>query len=72
MAREVYLPVAIGPKASRKVDLGQSGAFYVGFSQRNADWEPALLRGVSRNEIAHLEESGRALIDGPLFTAAGE
>lgn len=71
MAR-VYLPVAIGPKASRKVDLGQSGAFYVGFSQRTADWEPALLRGVRRNEIAHLEERGRALIDGPLFTAAGE
>jgi hypothetical protein len=68
----VYLPVAIGPTASRKVELGQSGAFYVGFSQRNADWEPAMLRGVSRNEIAHLEESGRALIDGPLFTAAGE
>jgi hypothetical protein len=68
----VYLPVAIGPTASRKVELGQSGAFYVGFSQRNADWEPAMLRGVSHNEIAHLEESGRALIDGPLFTAAGE
>ena len=68
----VYLPVAMGTIASRKVEFGQSGAFYVGFSQRNADWEPAMLRGVSRNEIAHLEESGRALIDGPLVTAAGE
>jgi hypothetical protein len=42
----VYLPVAIGPTASRLVELGQSGAFYVGFSQREGRWEPAMLRGV--------------------------
>jgi hypothetical protein len=53
----VYLPIAVGPTASRLVELGQSGAFYVGFSQRNADWQPAMLRGVSLNEIAHLVES---------------
>jgi hypothetical protein len=44
----VYLPVASGP------------AFYVGFSQRAKSWEPSMLRGVSRGEVAHLEESGRA------------
>jgi hypothetical protein len=42
----VYLPVATDP------------AFYVGFSQREGSWEPAMLRGVSRGEVAHLEESG--------------
>jgi hypothetical protein len=68
----VYLPVTFDPTASRRGKLGRSGAFYVGFSQRITDWEPAMLRGISRNEIAHLEESGRALIDGALFTAAGE
>jgi len=44
----VYLPVATDP------------AFYVGFSQREKSWEPSMLRGVSRGEVAHLEESGRA------------
>ncbi len=68
----VYRPVALDPNAPRRGKLGRSGAFYVGFSQRNANWEPAMLRGISRSEIAHLEESGRALIDGPIFTAAGE
>jgi len=61
----VYLPVAIGPTASRLVELGQSGAFYVGFSQREGSWEPAMLRGVSRGEVAHLQESGRALAAEP-------
>jgi len=68
----VYLPVNFDPKASRLVKLGRSGAFYVGLSQRNAGWEPAMLRGISRNEIAHLEESGKALIDGQPFTVASE
>jgi hypothetical protein len=44
----VYLPVATDP------------AFYVGFSQREKSWEPSMLRGVTRGEAAHLEESGRA------------
>jgi hypothetical protein len=61
----VYLPVAVGPTASRLVELGHSGAFYVGFSQREATWEPAMLRGVSRGEVAHLQESGRALAAEP-------
>ena len=59
----VYLPVAVGPTASRKIELGQSGAFYMGFSQRAGGWESAMLRGVSRGEVAHLQESGRAALD---------
>jgi hypothetical protein len=39
------------------------GAFYVGYSQRNEGWEPAMLRGVSRGEVAHLEESGRGALE---------
>jgi hypothetical protein len=65
----VYLPVAFDPKAPRRGKLGRSGAFYVGFSQRDVDWAPAMLRGVSRTEVAHLEESGRALIDNSPLTA---
>jgi hypothetical protein len=68
----VYRQVAFDPNASRRGKLGRRGAFYVGFSHRNANWEPAMLHGISRNEVAHLEESGRALIGGPIFTAAGE
>ena len=68
----VYLPVAIGPTASRFVELGQSGAFYMGFSQSVKAWEPAMLRGVSRSEVAHFEESGRALLDSSLSTIADE
>jgi len=52
----VYLPVAT------------DAAFYVGLSQRETSWEPAMLRGVSRSEVAHLEESGRASLDNPPFT----
>lgn len=51
----VYLPtVSELPKPS----LRHSGAFYVGFSQREANWEPSLLRGISRTEVEHLEMSG--------------
>jgi len=56
----VYLPVAIGPTASRHIELGQSGAFYVGFSERGGSWDPAVLRGVSRGEVAHFQDSGLA------------
>jgi hypothetical protein len=56
----VYLPDAT---AHRRTGLRDCGAFYVGFSQRELTWEPAMLRGVSRTEVTHLEESGRALID---------
>jgi len=54
--------------ATRLSKLGCSGAFYVGFSQRNVDWKPTLLRGISRTEVANLEESGQALIDNTSFT----
>jgi hypothetical protein len=59
----VYLPVDSDPTASRRSDRRRTGAFYVGFSQREMGWEPAMLRGVSRGEVALLEERGRALID---------
>jgi hypothetical protein len=59
----VYLPVAFDSTPRRRKGLGNTGAFYVGFSQREIGWEPAMLRGVSRGEVAHLEETGRALID---------
>lgn len=56
----VYLPVAFDETAPRRGKLGRSGAFYVGFSERERGWGPAMLRGVSRGEVAYLEESGRA------------
>lgn len=64
----VYLPVTFDPTAPRRDKLSFSGAFYMGFSQRDVDWAPAMLRGVSLAEVAHLEESGRALIDKPILT----
>jgi hypothetical protein len=64
----VYLPVVSDATAHRRDGLRDCGAFYVGFSQCDGVWEPAMLRGVSRAEVAHLEGSGRALIDEPTFT----
>jgi hypothetical protein len=55
----VYWPVAIDATAPRPGKLGRSGAFYVGFSQGEMGWEPAMLRGVSRTEVAHLGASSR-------------
>ena len=52
----VYLPVASDPVARRRAGHRQTGAFYTGFSQREMGWEPAMLRGVSRGELAYLEE----------------
>jgi len=64
----VYVPVATTyPPARRRQGLRCTGAFYVGFSQRALSWEPAMLRGVSRGEVAYLEGSGRALVDNPLL-----
>jgi hypothetical protein len=57
----VYLPVAFD--ATAHCGFRDCGAFYVGFSQREMGWEPAMLRGVSRSEVAHLEEPGRALVE---------
>ena len=64
----VYLPDAFDATAPRRTGLRDCEAFYVGFSQREMGWEPAMLRGVSRGEVTHLEESGRALIDNLSFT----
>jgi hypothetical protein len=50
----VYLPVASEPSPSHRDGRGRTGAFYIGFSQREMNWEPAMLRGVSRGEVAHL------------------
>jgi hypothetical protein len=62
----VYLPDAFQARRPRRGKLGHTGAFYAGFSQRDEAWGPAMLRGVSRNEVAHLEESGRALLEARL------
>ncbi|MGA3080982.1 MAG: hypothetical protein ABSD44_06330 [Terracidiphilus sp.] len=61
----VYRPVVRDPTAPRRGKLGRSGAFYVGFSHGEINWEPAMLRGVSRGEVADFKERGRALIDNP-------
>jgi hypothetical protein len=66
-AMMVYLPVTFDPTESRLVKLGQSGAFYMGFSNNEISWEPAMLRGISRGEVAHLEERGRTLADSHSF-----
>jgi len=58
----VYLPDAFDEVAPRRGSLRDCDAFYAGFSKRNGEWDPAMLRGVSRGEVAHLEESGRAVI----------
>jgi len=63
----VYLPVAFDPAARRREGFRSSGAFYMGFSNNEIIWEPAMLRGVSRGEVAQFEESGRALIDNSPF-----
>jgi hypothetical protein len=62
----VYLPIPFDPTVPRRGKLGRRGAFYVGFLQSEIGWEPAMLRGISRGEVAHLEESGRASMGPPL------
>ena len=57
----VYLPVTFNHRESRPIKLGSSGAFYVGFLNNEKSWEPAMLRGISRGEVAHLEESDHEL-----------
>jgi hypothetical protein len=65
----VYLPDAFNPTALRRGKLSHrgklrgSGAFYVAFSQGEISSEPAMLRGISRSELIHLEKNGLALID---------
>jgi hypothetical protein len=65
----VYLPVAFDLTTHRRKRLRGTGAFYVGYSQRSGSWAPAMLRGVSLGEVAHLEEAGRSSADEPLVTA---
>jgi hypothetical protein len=64
----VYLPIASTSTTSRRRERRQTGAFYVGLSEHQLGWELAMLRGVSRGEVEHLEECGRALIRNPLST----
>jgi hypothetical protein len=66
----VYLPSAAvrSSTAQRRGEMRHCGAFYAGFSRRETGWEPAMLRGVARGEVSHLEESGRAVIDEPFIT----
>jgi hypothetical protein len=54
----VYLPVASDSISRSPNGLQNTGTFYVGFSQRAIGWEPAMLRGISRHEVANLDESG--------------
>lgn len=62
----VYLPVASTLATSHRRERRRSGAFYVGLSEHELGWEPAMLRGISRGEVEHLEEFGSALIEGPI------
>jgi hypothetical protein len=68
----LYLPNAFDGAAQRRASHRDQDSFYLGLSQRDGDWEPSMLRGISRSEVAHLEESGRGLIYSPPFTTAGE
>jgi len=62
----VYLPVASTPATSHRRERRRSGSFYTGLSQCETGWEPAMLRGISRGEVEHLEEFESALIEGPI------
>ena len=65
----VYLPIASTPTTNHRRERRRSGSFYIGFSLRETGWEPAMLRGISRGEAAHLEEGGNTSVDGPLSKA---
>jgi hypothetical protein len=65
----VYLPVAYAPTTSQRRERRRGGSFYIGFSQRETSWEPAMLRGISRGEVEHVETFGRALMEDSLATA---
>ena len=65
----VYLPVAALPPPNRRDWRKRSRAFYMGFSQRQESWEPAMLRGISRGKAGHLEERGNTSVDNPLSKA---
>jgi len=65
----VYLPVASTPMTSHRRERRRTGAFYVGLSEHEMGWNPVMLRGVSRREVDHLEECGRASTERPLSAA---
>ncbi len=65
----VYLPFASAPTTSHRYERRRTGAFYVGLSEHEMGWEPAMLRGISRGEVEHLEECGRASIGSQLSAA---
>jgi hypothetical protein len=65
----VYLPIASTPTTSLRRERRRTGAFYVGLSEHQLSWEPAMLRGVSRCEVEHLEGCGRALTGSQLSAA---
>ncbi|MGA8086823.1 MAG: hypothetical protein WCA10_05915 [Terracidiphilus sp.] len=65
----VYLPVASTPMTSHRRERRRTGAFYVGLSEHEMDWNPAMLRGISRGEVEHLGKCGSALIGNPLSAA---
>ena len=65
----VYLPIPSTPTTNHRRERRRSGSFYIGFSLRESGWEPAMLRGISRGEAAHLEASGNTSADNPLSTA---
>lgn len=64
----VYLPIASTPTTNHRREHRRTGAFYVGFSQGEMDWEPAMLRGISLGEVAHFEKRGRSLIERPIHS----
>jgi hypothetical protein len=65
----VYLPIASTPTTSNRRERRRTGAFYVGLSGHEMGWNPAILRGISRGEVEHLEECGRASTGSQLSTA---
>jgi len=55
----VYLPIASTPATNHRRERRRTGAFYAGLSEHKMGWEPAMLRGISRGDVEHLEESDR-------------
>ena len=65
----VYLPVASTPMTSHCRERRRTGAFYVGLAEHEMGWNPVMLRGISRGEVEHLEECGRASTGSQLSVA---
>jgi len=65
----VYLPFASTPMTSHRCERRRTGAFYVGLSEHEMGWNPVMLRGISRGEVEHLKECGRASTGSQLSAA---